>query len=899
MIYVTREDAIERLSLSVRTYNCLRRAGIERVGQVLDYPANRWIRLPNLGKKSVNELQAVVEQLMQGGDRFTLVDSRTDLPELPQEQTVFMLQQLLTDAPLEELQLSARAHRCLTNAGYDSIAGLSGITEEALGEIKSMGAKTAQEIMQKLYAYRKNVEQHLEQLDAPQAEPLRKLVDAFGEVTGMTRGELIGEIAACHREHPAITGDDFVLLLCRQPLLHRQMCGQLRCLLEQHEDGLTYAALLAWLPQGATKTVLDSLLAKLIQQGDIVWQEDVVVRCYPTVMDFVRQLPEDRNRKFLLLRLQGATLEEIGQTYGVTRERVRQITQKTLEKHPHLQEDGYQYLFDHYEFSREDFALAFQEPPETYNYLEMQRPRLSKQRPMKEILTDSNVPAVYRRKAERAIYKKYVTIDGVRVEKLRPAMARYVVQTYCKELTSMDTFMEHYQALLERLGLAQEETLHIESRTYETTFSQCDYVLWNQWHRFRYYAIQEREYAPLLDALGLQYYEDMELSSLKLLRDNPELMAEYDIRDEYELHNLLKKIWPAQMEGQRVTFKKMPTIEIGTPDRDQQVRDLLAQHAPIGTMELAEKYEERYGAKAATAQANYFGCIDCYLHNSVYRMDMPPLPAERQERMLQLLTDDFYHIVDVKRLYVQAFPEADRADINVYVLKNLGFRVFSGYVVRDCYGSAADYFRQVLTSADVVDLREQASQYCRLGIYWSIVLEVKSSREVVEYAPNQYIHSRRLAANGVTIADLEQYCNAVAAFVQPDACFTIQSLKQDGFTHPLDVLGYGDWFYASLLVEDEAQFTYQRMGGTKVFCRGQNKVQLVPFLHWLIASEGRMAFQRLQVLLEQRYGLTFNRDKLLEVVRGSELYYDAITETVYSSYDAYAAEEEIEINNRK
>ena len=138
--------------------------------------------------------------------------------------------------------LDVYKRQCLTNAGYDSIAGLSGITEEALGEIKSMGAKTAQEIMQKLYAYWKNAEQHLEQLDAPQAEPLRKLVDAFGEVTGMTRGELIGEIAACHREHPAITGDDFVLLLCRQPLLHRQMCGQLRCLLEQHEDCLLYTS---------------------------------------------------------------------------------------------------------------------------------------------------------------------------------------------------------------------------------------------------------------------------------------------------------------------------------------------------------------------------------------------------------------------------------------------------------------------------------------------------------------------------------------------------------------------------------------------------------------------------------------------------------------------------------
>lgn len=34
----------------------------------------------------------------------------------------------------------------------------------------------------------------------------------------------------------------------------------------------------------------------------------------------------------------------------------------------------------------------------------------------------------------------------------------------------------------------------------------------------------------------------MEITSLKLFRDYPDLMREYDIRDEYELHNLLKKL---------------------------------------------------------------------------------------------------------------------------------------------------------------------------------------------------------------------------------------------------------------------------------------------------------------------------------------------------------------------
>ena len=52
-----------------------------------------------------------------------------------------------------------------------------------------------------------------------------------------------------------------------------------------------------------------------------------------------------------------------------------------------------------------------------------------------------------------------------------------------------------------------------------------------------------------------------EFSTLKIFRDYPELMKEYDIRDEYELHNYLKKIWPS--ENASVKFGRMPTINVG------------------------------------------------------------------------------------------------------------------------------------------------------------------------------------------------------------------------------------------------------------------------------------------------------------------------------------------------
>lgn len=383
------------------------------------------------------------------------------------------------------------------------------------------------------------------------------------------------------------------------------------------------------------------------------------------------------------------------------------------------------------------------------DYLFCSKSARTKRKPIEEILTDTLVSPEMRKKAEKAIYRSYIATDGVHVKTTRQTLAKHFVKTRCKSLTKYDDFVREYNLWLDGLGLGDNSSLTIESRGYENILNQCDYVLWNQWRSFRYYNIVDQDFGELLSTIDFDQFQNTEISSLKLFRDYKELMQQYDIHDEYELHNLLKKIW--SNENGQVAFRKMPTIEVGIPDRDEQVLSLLLQYAPISAENLSTKYEEAYGIKAASVLANYLGCLDVYYFDGVYSITSDNLPPIQFERMKDVLTDVFYTISDVKRLFLREFPDADTSSINPYTLKTLGFRVYSGYVVKNTYPSAVDYFRELLTTEDVVNAKALSRSVLNVVAYSSELYRLRSNYEIVEYAPLQYINIRRLNAAGITV----------------------------------------------------------------------------------------------------------------------------------------------------
>ncbi len=53
---------VETLNLSVRSFNCLKRAGISRVSELLDMTEDEIIKMRNFGKKSLDEIKQVLEE---------------------------------------------------------------------------------------------------------------------------------------------------------------------------------------------------------------------------------------------------------------------------------------------------------------------------------------------------------------------------------------------------------------------------------------------------------------------------------------------------------------------------------------------------------------------------------------------------------------------------------------------------------------------------------------------------------------------------------------------------------------------------------------------------------------------------------------------------------------------
>ncbi len=53
---------VETLNLSVRSFNCLKRAGISKVSELLDMSEDEIIKMRNFGKKSLDEIKLVLEE---------------------------------------------------------------------------------------------------------------------------------------------------------------------------------------------------------------------------------------------------------------------------------------------------------------------------------------------------------------------------------------------------------------------------------------------------------------------------------------------------------------------------------------------------------------------------------------------------------------------------------------------------------------------------------------------------------------------------------------------------------------------------------------------------------------------------------------------------------------------
>lgn len=891
MEFITKDYFVDALELSTRTNNCLRRAGIHTVGDLFSYIKKHDLTtIYGMGRLSVNEVKQIVEELKNGTNtKYVLIDKsdlyidrkaqeNKNLEEVKKE--CLLISSDSFDDDIEE-KLAEKGIFLYTQLWDKSISEIYSLGIVENKSVWSLLYKTIE--IRELYGNAKSQEAKYI------LENRKKLNDIIEEfVPFLNRNKNVAALQILHIFTANRTNEElfFEELINYEPI--KEYLKEKVFSLFEKNISIEKNEVLAILPDYLQNIKKSEKLFEIMKKEKIISIEKDKIKLYlPTFFEILEKTENERTKAIIKSRFSGKTLEEVANEYEITRERVRQIISKVIENIPPVKEDAYRYLFETYLINEDEFCTAFSEPMETYMYLKtICGVKLCDKKEIdEELLFDEKISVQMKKMLEPIIYKDYVRTGTAVIKKTRPELVKYVVKKYCKNLTKYDKFQEIYKNFLKEKGIYNEETLRIEDRAYMNQLTDSMYVLWNQKRSFRYYDINGQDYEDLFDTLDLEQYENVELSTLKFIKDYPKLMERYDIHDEYELHNLLKKI--ISQENKNIAFGRMPTIEFGKPDTDNQVLELLLQYAPISVKELAKKYEEKYGVKFETVMGSYLRNFDDYFFDGIYAISADNLPFEEFEKMKEILTQDCYAIMEIKQLYKTHFPYESMSAINPYTLKTLGFKVYSDYVVRNTYDSANSYFKHMLTKDDIIDTSNLNRHIRNCVTFTSTVYELCQNYEIVEFEPHKYINIRKLNERGITKELLKDYCNAVASKVKDGEFFTVTSLRNEGFTHELDNAGYGYWFYVSVLAEDYKHFSCRRMGKTRLFYKGHEKIRMSDMLSVLLAIKKYMYLNDLNELLANHYNIHMNVYKIIELIKETDLHYDPIDKKVYLNYETY------------
>ena len=381
--------------------------------------------------------------------------------------------------------------------------------------------------------------------------------------------------------------------------------------------------------------------------------------------------------------------------------------------------------------------------------------------------------------------------------------------------------------------------------------SEANFLLWKQSEKFRYYNIQGQDFSELYDTLQLDTYKDIELSTLKWMDDYPEIMEKYDIRDQYELHNLLRKTIKSE-EYPNIQFGKMPMISFGEFDRDEAILELLLEHSPITQADLADLIRQEYGYERQTVIGTYLPAFNKYYHDGIYEFEQKVMPADRMKNLKDHLTEDFYYTEEVREIYHQLYPEADLEEINRYNLMEMGFSIYTSYVIQN-YPTADKYFESLFTGNETTDITAYRKRYTYCQLFSQKFMDLKRNLTIVEYEHNKIILFKKLEEFGLTEDIVADYCQQIYDMVPDESFFTIQSIQNDGFPcDPFD-LGFSEALYASLLMSDD-RFASGNAFGNTFFFKGDKRIMFGMFLTTLIEENGSIDVLDLIQLLKSRYG---------------------------------------------
>lgn len=899
--------------LSVRSYNCLRRTGYFYLSEVIDLDRDELLSIKQLGKLSVDEIISLHEKLEKlsrseviryccgvgevesdDGELLSITNiisfAKDSLVEASDFVCINDMGVQTEDCDLPVSSFSARTYNALRRANIDTIRELALLSKDSFLKLRGIG-KTSYEEVISFIQDRTVIINSSSACFIPEEiyEALAKLCTYFEPCLGNAIGKATKNVLI--KQLMDMRSPDGSMHSIDEDVLRKILrTDPIKQLIQKKILQIVGNSIFDYITVNDCKTlltrvdVIDNDAVELFI-NELIETNQIKVRngyLYGTTISFEEWLSslDDKHRLFITEKCKGKTLEEIGSQAGVTRERVRQVISREISKKPQLLEDGYGPIYSKYSFRDEEFQVLFDVGPEIMGYLGLVYKKGNGG--INEFFEDETIPEACHSRSRIAFSTRYLITElGEVIKKNREDLMRWFLKKYYSDKdVIMSDFNSAYTEWLSSYDLdGSEELFYANERSLEANVSRLDFCLLKQGKKIRYYDVKGVDVDKLLNEVQISQYKDCEISTYKLLVDNPDLMQQLDIRDEYELHNILRK-HPATIKKYGIKIGRMPIISIGNSDRDKQVRDLLYQFAPIGYYDLALEYEIRFGVRKETVCANFFNNIMVYLDGDTFKVDQPSLSSAEYNRLKESLTEDFYLWKDFAEEFANTIGNNKEELLNPMNIKELGFRLYTQFVIRDNYPTADSYFSALLTSKPVFSLNDFAVGVRSIQAFGNSFRDLRDNLRLIEiskdtFATQEYVCS---LLNHCDIDELLVIGRRLSEMKTDDLFSVALSDVTPNINPYIDTIN--DIYFYNSLIRIQSGIRSAVVSDVCIITRDNREPSTKTILIELLEDNGPLSFDELVELSLAQYGVVTSKYKVSYLLENTDgISVDLVLET--------------------
>lgn len=511
--------------------------------------------------------------------------------------------------------------------------------------------------------------------------------------------------------------------------------------------------------------------------------------------------------EILRYRLKGLTLNDIGELYGITRERIRQRQQKLLKKIGTISEvEKYREIFETYAFSKNDFLVIFNESSEVYELLELILKKGTEEAEY-YVLDSKDVPS--KKKMEYLLERKFHLSRFGELKRITKVnFCDELLYVHKNETLNPDSFIKIYNSEAEKYP---ELDLYIaNSRSIWGIVDRSDYAIRTYGHVFRYFDFNftETDWTQLkeiIDDLGMGCY-----SMFKLFNENKDFMKQLDIRDEYELHNLYKKY--ENLLNDNVKLTRSPEFMVGDIIKQDFIFQILMEFSGDLVVDCVEYIHEEYGLRKNTMGSYLSANFRSYIDDGKVVSNVEFVDDEIITNLKIDLQKDIYMKKDISKIIEQAGEK-----LTTVLLAQLGYYMTGNVVYKKELKNITAAFSSLVLSGDYYRKTEDSiGRSVEMSAY---LYRMEMERKLMVLAKEYYVSANFLEERGISVEIMNDFVNKIYEFLPDIKYFSVFSLEQKGFSHLLLDYGFERIFYERLILTSD-KFKFVNKSSPRLFAKG-------------------------------------------------------------------------------